>query len=178
SEAGRLLAESARKIDLQRSLVEILEAERLVLLGENARLEFRARAAEQEARAVAVELGYIRRRAAELARVVVKLREDHRVCLLGRKIEDLQAKIYSLERRNRECVEATSRREKEKGEARAEADRLRGENRRLREEAEAARDRRGRGRSWWGRVRMFEWAPSPCAPHVKEAKGAKGCFYL
>ncbi|RRT48639.1 hypothetical protein B296_00052957 [Ensete ventricosum] len=178
AEAGRLLAESARKIDLQRSLVEILEAERLVLLGENTRLEFRARAAEQEARAVAVELGYIRRRAAELARVVVKLREDHRVCLLGRKIEDLQAKIYSLERRNRECVEATSRREKEKGEARAEADRLRGENRRLREEAEAARDRRGRGRSWWGRVRMFEWAPSPCAPHVKEAKGAKGCFYL
>ncbi|URE03687.1 KIP1-like protein [Musa troglodytarum] len=127
AEAERLLAESARKIDLQGSLVEVLEAERLVLLGENARLEFRARAAEQEARAVAAELVYIRRRAAELARVVVKLREDHRVCLLGRKIEDLQAQIYSLERRNRECVEATSLREKEKGEVRAEADRLRGE---------------------------------------------------
>lgn len=141
----------------------------MVLLDENTRLEFRARATEQEARAVAA--------AAELAWVVVELREDHRVCLLGRKIEDLQAQIYSLQRRNWECMEAMSRREK-KGEARAEADRLRGENRRLREETEAAEARRGWGRSWWVRMRRFDWAPSPWAPHVKEAKGAKVFFYL
>uniref|UniRef100_A0A453JCW2 NAB domain-containing protein n=1 Tax=Aegilops tauschii subsp. strangulata TaxID=200361 RepID=A0A453JCW2_AEGTS len=36
-EADRRRAESARKIDLQGSLLEVLESERLVLLGENAR---------------------------------------------------------------------------------------------------------------------------------------------
>ncbi|WOK98867.1 protein NETWORKED 1A-like [Canna indica] len=175
AEAERRLAESARKVELQGSLVEVLEAERMVLLGENARLGFRAAAAEEEARAVAAELGYMRRRAAELARVVVKLREDHRVCLLGRKIEGLQAQIYGLERRNRECFEVMARREKEKGEARAEVDRLREENRRLREEAEAARARRRW--NWFDRVRKFELVLSPCAPHVKEAKKMpKGCF--
>ncbi|CAL9201617.1 unnamed protein product [Musa hybrid cultivar] len=101
AEVQRRLAESARKIELQGSLVEVLEAERMVLLGENARLGFRAAAAEEEARAV------------------VKLREDHLVCLLGWRIEGLQAQIYGLERRNRECFEAMARREKEKGEARA-----------------------------------------------------------
>ncbi|CAL9090986.1 unnamed protein product [Musa textilis] len=159
AEVERRLAESARKIELQGSLVEVLEAERMVLLGENARLAFRA---------------------AELARAVVKLREDHRVCLLGRRIEGLQAQIYGLERRNRECFEAMARREKEKGEARAEVDRLREENRRLRQEAEAeaARARRRWGRSWWERVRRFDWAPAPCAPHVRESKVPKNCFYI
>ncbi|RWV81133.1 hypothetical protein GW17_00057476 [Ensete ventricosum] len=178
AEVERRLAESARKIELQGSLVEVLEAERMVLLGENARLAFRAAFAEEEARAVAAELGYMRRRAAELARAVVKLREDHRVCLLGRRIEGLQAQIYGLERRNRECFEAMARREKEKGEARAEVDRLRDENRRLRQEAESARARRRSGRSWWARVRRFDWAPSPCAPHVRESNVPKNCFYI
>ncbi|CAL9066597.1 unnamed protein product, partial [Musa banksii] len=178
AEVERRLAESARKIELQGSLVEVLEAERMVLLGENARLGFRAAAAEEEARAVAAELGYMRRRAGELARAVVKLREDHRVCLLGRRIEGLQAQIYGLERRNRECFEAMARREKEKGEARAEVDRLREENRRLRQEAEAARARRRSGRSWWERVRRFDWAPASCAPHVRESKVPKNCFYI
>lgn len=102
-EAERRKAESARKIELQGSLVEVLESERLVLLGENARVGFRASAAEEEA---AAELGYMRRRAAEMARLVVKLREDHRVCMLGRKIEALQSQVYGLELRNRECYEA------------------------------------------------------------------------
>ncbi|CAL9089769.1 unnamed protein product [Musa textilis] len=96
AEAERRLAESARKIELQGSLVEVLEAERMVLLGENSRLGFRAVTAEEEMRAVAAELGFLRRRGADLARAVVKLREDHRVCLMGRKIEGLQAQIYGL----------------------------------------------------------------------------------
>ncbi|URD90141.1 KIP1-like protein [Musa troglodytarum] len=171
AEVERRLAESARKIELQGSLVEVLEAERMVLL---ARVP--GAAAEEEARAVAAELGYMRRRAAELARAVVKLREDHRVCLLGRRIECLQAQIYGLERRNRECFEAMARREKEKGEARAEVDRLRDENRRLRQEA--ARARRRWRRSWWERVRRFDWAPAPSAPHVRESKVPKNCFYI
>ncbi|CAL9137638.1 unnamed protein product [Musa acuminata var. zebrina] len=110
AEVERRLAESARKIELQGSLVEVLEAERMVLLGENARLGFRAAAAEEEAR--------------------------------------------------------------------AEVDRLREENRRLRQEAEAARARRGSGRSWWERVRRFDWAPASCAPHVRESKVPKNCFYI
>lgn len=179
AEVERRWTESARKIELQGSLLEVLESERMVLLGENARLGFRAAAAEEEGRAVVAELGYMRRKAAELARLVVKLREDHRVCLLGRKIEALQAQIYGLERRNRECFDAMARREKEKGEVRFELDRLREENRRLREEADAVRAKRRRRKAeggfgkWWDRVWKIEWAP--CAPHVK---GGKGCFYL
>ncbi|XP_010906111.2 kinase-interacting family protein [Elaeis guineensis] len=179
AEVERRWSESARKIELQGSLLEVLESERMVLLGENARLGFRAATAEEEGRAVVAELGYMRRKAAELARLVVKLREDHRVCLLGRKIEALQAQIYGLERRNRECFDAMARREKEKWEVRVELDRLREENRRLREEAEADRAKRRRRKKdggfgkWWDRVRKIEWAP--CAPHVN---GGKGCFYL
>jgi hypothetical protein len=86
-----------------------------VLLGENARLGFRASTAEEEAAAAAAELGYTRRRAAEMARLVVKLREDHRVCMLGRKIEALQAQVYGLEMRNRECYEAMAAWEAERG---------------------------------------------------------------
>ncbi|GJN30048.1 hypothetical protein PR202_gb18323 [Eleusine coracana subsp. coracana] len=92
----------ARKIELQGSLVEVLESERLVLLGENARLGFRALAAEEELVVAAAELGYMRRRAAEMAQLVVKLREDHRVCMMGRKVEALQAQVYGLELRNHE----------------------------------------------------------------------------
>lgn len=167
-EAARRAAESARKIELQGSLVEVLESERLVLLGENARLGFRASAAEDEAAAAAAELGYARRRAAEMARLVVKLREDHRVCMLGRKAEALQAQVYALELRNRECYEAMAAWEAERRVAGAEIQRLRAENRRLADEAAAAavmarrRKRKGSG-GWWARVRMAaEW--TPCAP--------------
>jgi len=56
-EAERRRAEAARKIELQGSLVEVLESERLALLGENARLGFRAWCAEDEATAALAELG-------------------------------------------------------------------------------------------------------------------------
>uniref|UniRef100_J3LJ58 NAB domain-containing protein n=1 Tax=Oryza brachyantha TaxID=4533 RepID=J3LJ58_ORYBR len=184
-EAERRKAESARKIELQGSLLEVLESERLVLLGENARLGFRASAAEEEAAAAAAELGYMRRRAAEMARLVVKLREDHRVCMLGRKIEALQSQVYGLELRNRECYEAMAAWEAERKLGMAEIERLRAENKRLAAEAStaaaAARRKRkgGGGGMWWARVRMAaEW--TPCSPAVrKDGKyNAGGCFCL
>ncbi|XP_037437455.1 kinase-interacting family protein-like [Triticum dicoccoides] len=192
-EADRRRAESARKIDLQGSLLEVLESERLVLLGENARLAFRASAAEEEAAAAAAELGYTRRRAADLARLAVKLRDDHRACILGRKVEALQAQVYGLELRNRECFEAMAAWEAERKAGVAEIERLRAENRRLAAEAAAAqasaRRKRGGGSGWWwlARVRLAaEW--TPCAPSSvtvrkvgEQMKGGKyngGCFCL
>nr|XP_051183911.1 kinase-interacting family protein-like isoform X5 [Lolium perenne] len=200
-EAERRNAESARKIELQGSLLDVLESERLVLLGENARLGFRASAAEEEAAGAAAELGYARRRAAEMARLVVKLREDHRVCMLGRKIEALQAQVYGLEMRNRECYEAMAAWEAERKASANEIDRLRKENRRLAAEAQAARERqaarrrgkKGGGGGWWwlARVRLAaEW--TPCAPasvtvrkvgeQIKGGNGGAkyngGCFCL
>ncbi|KAJ0974338.1 hypothetical protein J5N97_016303 [Dioscorea zingiberensis] len=50
SESDRYRIEADRRMELQRSLVEVLESEREVLAGENARLGFRAAAAEAEAR--------------------------------------------------------------------------------------------------------------------------------
>ncbi|OAY63526.1 Kinase-interacting family protein [Ananas comosus] len=169
AEAERRRSESARKIELQGSLVEVLESERMVLLGENARLGFRAAAAEEEAAAAAAELGWVRRRAAEMARAVVELREERRVCALGRRIEGLQARVYALERRNRAWCDAAAAAEKERAAERAEAERLRAENRRL----AAAAARRGGGGAvgrWWERVTRMEWAP--CVPHVRGGKGA------
>ncbi|XP_042380730.1 kinase-interacting family protein-like [Zingiber officinale] len=166
ADAERRKAESSRKIELQGSLVEVLEAERMVLLGENVSLGLRAASLEKEAQAVESELGFMRQRAAELAWALVQLRENQRMCLLGRKIEGLQAQVYGLELRNRELFLAIARREKEKREARAEVERLRRENRRAREMAESMR-----GRSWrslWDRMRKLDWAPSSCAPHVKQ----------
>jgi hypothetical protein len=164
-EAERRRTEAARKIELQGSLVEVLESERLVLLGENARLGFRVSTAEEEAAAAAAELGYMRRRAGEMARLVVKLREDHRVCMMGRKVEALQAQVYGLELRNRECYDTMAKWEADRKLGAAELDRLRAENRRL---AAMQPTRRGKkkgagGGSWWSRVRLAaEW--SPCAP--------------
>ncbi|CAN6286005.1 unnamed protein product [Urochloa humidicola] len=190
-EAERRHAEAARKMELQGSLVEVLESERLVLLGENARLAFRATAAEEEAAAAAAELGYTRRRAAEMARLVVKLREDHRVCMLGRKIEALQTQVYGLELRNRECYDAMASWEAERKACAAEIQRLRADNRRLADEAAARRKgSKGKGGWWWSRVRMAaEW--TPCAPATaatvrkvgQQIKGTKdyaggGCFCI
>lgn len=183
-EAERRRAEAARKIELQGSLVEVLESERLVLLGENARLGFRASAAEDEAAAAAAELGYMRRRAAEMARLVVKLREDHRVCMMGRQIEALQAQVYGLEMRNRECYDAMAKWEAERKQGAAELERLRAENRRLQADAASVTARRGKKKGstggwwWWSRVRMAaEWtpcAPSPVTMKAKDYYG--GCF--
>ncbi|WVZ55123.1 hypothetical protein U9M48_005826 [Paspalum notatum var. saurae] len=169
-EAERRAAEAARRIELQGSLVEVLESERLVLLGENARLGLRASAAEDGAAAAQAELGYARRRAADLARLVVKLREDHRVCALGRRIEALQAHVYGLELRNRECYDAMAAWDAERKAAAAEIQRLRADNARLlAAAADSGRKRppgKGKGAAgwgWWARVRMAaEW--TPCAP--------------
>ncbi|CAN6290943.1 unnamed protein product [Urochloa humidicola] len=165
-EAERRRAEAARKIELQGSLVEVLESERLVLLGENARLAFRASAAEEE-------LGYARRRAAEMARLVVKLREDHRVCMLGRKIEALQAQVYALELRNRHCYDAMANWEADRKAGAAEIQRLRAENRRLAEEAAGARRRKGKGSGWWwSRVRMAAECRFAMISHARASRAS------
>lgn len=167
SESNRSRAESARKVELQGSLLEVLEAERMVLLGENARLGYELTAATEEARGLALEAAFTRQKAAELARCVVKMRADHRVCLLGRKIDDLQKQVYGLERRNRECYEAMAKREVEKVEVRMEVERLREENRRL---GKMVKRRNGKAvvTSWWERVRRLEWVISPCGPEINK----------
>jgi hypothetical protein len=70
-EAEHRHAEAAWKIKLLGSLVEVLESERLVLLGKNARLALHVSAAGEEAAATATKLGYTWRRAAQMARLVV-----------------------------------------------------------------------------------------------------------
>lgn len=167
SVSERARTESVRKAELQGSLLEVLEAERMVLLGENARLGYELAEATEEARGLALEATYTRQKAAELAQCVVKMRTDHRVCVLaGRKIEELQGQVYGLERRNRECYEAMAKREVEKVEVRMEVERLREENRRL-GEAAVARGKAGRAARLWGRVRRFDWVLTPCGPEVK-----------
>lgn len=179
SQLDKYQSESTRKIDLQSSLLEVLESERMVLLTENARLGTRAAAVEEENEGLSAEVGYLRRTAEELARCVVKLREDHRVCMLGRKIQELQAQIYALEKRNRECYEVMARREDEKAElvrgVCMELERVKAENKRLREEAAAwaaakrrSQSRKTSGGQWWGRLRGLDWVL--CGSHVKTHK--------
>ncbi|KAK1296165.1 hypothetical protein QJS10_CPB15g00078 [Acorus calamus] len=64
-----------------------MESERIVLLNENARLGFRATAMAEESERLAAEVSFMRRKAGELARCVLKMRDDHRVCILSRRIE-------------------------------------------------------------------------------------------
>ncbi|XP_062026790.1 kinase-interacting family protein [Rosa rugosa] len=94
--------ESSRKIELQKSLLEVLESERLILLNENAKLGYRVGALMEENKALASESLFMRRKAGELARHLLQMREDRRVSMLSRKIEDLQGQIYGLEKRNKE----------------------------------------------------------------------------
>lgn len=107
----RKYGESSRKIELQKSLLEVLESERLVLLNENASLGFRVKALVEENKGLASESMFVKRKAGELAKCVVKMREDHRVFMLHRKIEDLQAQINGLEKRNKEYYEQLLRRD-------------------------------------------------------------------
>lgn len=52
---------------------------------------------------LASESLFMKRKAGELARcVLLEKSEDHRVFVLSRKIDDLQGKIYDLEKRNKE----------------------------------------------------------------------------
>lgn len=97
--------ESSRKMELQKNLLDVLESERLILLNDNATLGYRVSALAEENKGLASESMFLKRKAAELARCVLKTREDHRVCMLSRKIEDLQGQIYGLEKRNKEYYE-------------------------------------------------------------------------
>lgn len=106
--------ESSRKIELQESLLELLESERLILLNENARLGYQAASLMEENKGLSSESLFMKRKVAELARCMLNRREDHRVCFLSRKVENLQGQIYGLERRNKEYYELLLKNEEEK----------------------------------------------------------------
>ncbi|CAL0323895.1 unnamed protein product [Lupinus luteus] len=107
----RKYCDSSRKSELQKSLLEVLESERLVLLNENASLSYRVNTLMEENNELMNESVFIKRKAGELAKCVVKMREDHRVYLLHKKIEDLQAQINGLEKRNKEYYDRLLRRD-------------------------------------------------------------------
>lgn len=111
----RKWGESSRKADLQNSLLDVLESERLILLNENASLSFRVNALLDENKGLASESVFMKRKAADLARCVLKMREDHRVCILSQKIEDLQGQIYGLEKRNKEYYEQLVKHQHQQG---------------------------------------------------------------
>ncbi|KAJ8559743.1 hypothetical protein K7X08_003801 [Anisodus acutangulus] len=106
--------ESSRKIELQEGLLELLESERLILLNENARLGYKVASLMEENKGLSLESLFMKRKVAELARCILNRREDHRVCVLSRKVEDLQGQIYGLERRNKEYYEQLLKHEEEK----------------------------------------------------------------
>ena len=62
---------------------------------------------------LASESLFMKRKAGELARCVLKMKEDHRVRILSRKIEDLQGQIYGLEKKNKEYYEQLMKRDQE-----------------------------------------------------------------
>ncbi|XP_051116908.1 kinase-interacting family protein-like [Andrographis paniculata] len=101
--AEKRRAESSRKVELQRNLVDVLESERLILLNDNATLEYRVSAMVEENKCLASESLFLKRKAVELARCALKSNEDHRA--LTRKIEDLEGEIHRLEKQNREYFE-------------------------------------------------------------------------
>ncbi|XP_022998697.1 kinase-interacting family protein-like isoform X1 [Cucurbita maxima] len=97
--------DSSTKIELQKSLLEVLESERLILLNENARLGYRVASLMEENKGLVAESVFMKQKASEMARCMLKLRDDHRAYLLNQKIEDLQGQIYGLEKKNREYYE-------------------------------------------------------------------------
>ncbi|KAL6518623.1 hypothetical protein OROGR_019125 [Orobanche gracilis] len=106
--------ESSRKMELQKNLLDVLESERSILLNDNAALGYRVAALAEENKGLASESLFLKRKAAELARCVLKTREDRRVCMLSRKIEDLQEQIHGLEKRNKEYYAQLVRQEEVK----------------------------------------------------------------
>ncbi|KAL3824962.1 hypothetical protein ACJIZ3_020991 [Penstemon smallii] len=97
--------DSSRKIDLQKNLLDVLDSERLILLNENSTLGYKVNALMEENKGLVSESLFLKRKASELARCVLKTREDHRVYMLSRKIEDLQGQIHGLEKKNKEYYE-------------------------------------------------------------------------
>ncbi|KAJ4974962.1 hypothetical protein NE237_008136 [Protea cynaroides] len=188
--------ESSRKIELQKSLLEVLESERLILLNENARLGYRVNTLTEENKGLASEATFMKRKASELARCILKLREDHRVCLLSRKIEDLQSQIYGLEKRNKEYYEMLMRREEEEKkrnnkkqmmalEVCFEVEKIKLENEKLKEEAAVTFVKGREGWMKWKRVsslRVWERVKKLdsfiCGSQVRprvESSGLGGC---
>lgn len=113
----RRSGESSRRVELQKSLLNVLESERVILLNENARLVHQVAALVEENRGLVSESIFMKRKAAELAACVFKMREDHGVCTLSRKIENLQGQINGLEKRNREYYDRLVKHEEEKNRA-------------------------------------------------------------
>lgn len=97
--------DSSRKVELQKSLLDVLESERLILLHENASLGYRVGSLIEDNKRMVAEAAFMTRRANEMARCLLRLRDDHRVYLLNQKIEDLQGQIFGLEKRNKEYYE-------------------------------------------------------------------------
>ena len=65
--------ESLKKIELQSSLLEVLESERMVLLTENSRLGNRTASAEEENDGLSTEVAYLRRTPAQRRNCLVAL---------------------------------------------------------------------------------------------------------
>ncbi|GKV21491.1 hypothetical protein SLEP1_g31468 [Rubroshorea leprosula] len=100
-----------RKIELLKMLLELLESERVMLLNDNVRLGHKVSAVLEEKNVVASEAMFMKRKAAELARCLLRMRDDYRTCILRQKIEDLQEQIFFLEKRNKEYHEQLKRSE-------------------------------------------------------------------
>ncbi|KAI4341550.1 hypothetical protein MLD38_026262 [Melastoma candidum] len=109
----RRCEESSTKISLQRSLLEVLESERMILLHENGRLGYKVSALVEENRDLVSESVYVKRMAGELARCMIKMREDQKVSILSRRIEDLQGQVWVLEKKNKEYYEQLTGREQD-----------------------------------------------------------------
>lgn len=94
--------ESLQKVELLKMLLELLDSERMMLLDENTRLGYKMNAILEEKNIVASEAMFMKRKATELARCLLRMRDDYRTCILRQRIEDLQEKIFFLEKRNKE----------------------------------------------------------------------------
>ncbi|GAV79754.1 KIP1 domain-containing protein [Cephalotus follicularis] len=94
--------ESWRKIALMKKLLELSESERIILVNDNIKLGYQVGSLLEENKGLASEAMFMKRKAAELARCVLRMRADHRVFLLSQKVEYLQGQIYGLEKRNKE----------------------------------------------------------------------------
>ncbi|XP_022889944.1 kinase-interacting family protein-like [Olea europaea var. sylvestris] len=125
--AEKRSSESARKIELQKNLLDVLESERLILLNDNATLGYRLSSLAEENKGLVSESLFLKRKAAELARCLLKTREDHRVFVLSRKIEDLQGQIYGLEKRNKEYYEQLVKQDEQKIKAKKKTGRIKGQ---------------------------------------------------
>lgn len=97
--------ESSKKIRIQRSLLEVLEAERNILLNQNKSLGDKVGMLEEENRELALESNLIRSQANDLARCVLELKEEESVGRLLCTIDDLHDRVQWLEKTNMEYYE-------------------------------------------------------------------------